>query len=316
MKKILNQLNFVLTPKRVSFTVLLLNISSIAFSIPFLIVQSYNILWDIFGFILLSTWFANLLLVHMSSRNINRKTKIGNIINLLSYFYLLFSILAMYIIIRANNQITATYSNNINDLGRWYGWIYTAIYGLLSLGVLVSVLNIKNLSMNQVKIQILTNRSKKILILKKLLKKLIALFCYISIATGILFAFIMILGSVIGLQPPEYYNDRMLYVIALNWVIGVIGMFIAIFGLAYAFVFLSAAILNLKVIDKRKNPKRYYSIGMTGVILAIIFMLPLCLTPYYVYTAEQNFTNAFGENWRKNIPKSIEEKYFLKTPFS
>ncbi|MFX1338677.1 MAG: hypothetical protein ACFFDK_08715, partial [Promethearchaeota archaeon] len=26
--------------------------------------------------------------------------------------------------------------------------------------------------------------------------------------------------------------------------------------------------------------------------------------------------NAFGENWRKNIPKSIEEKYFLKTPFS
>ena len=316
LRKILNKLDLIFTTKRVSIALFLLNILSIGFSISFLIVQTYNIFWDIFGILLLITWFGNLLLIYLNSNNINRETKIGNLINLLGYFYLIFSICAIYMIIRGNMLITSTYSNNIKDTWRNYGMIYFGIFGLLSFGFIVSVLNIKNLNQKEVIAQRSFSKAKQHHILKKALKKLIKIFSYIAFTVGIYFALITLIGSVLGLQPPEIYNDQMLYAVRFGYLNGVAGMFVALYALAYAFIFLSVTILLLKVTNRKINPKRYYSIGTIGFILTIIFMLPLCLTPYAVYSAEQNFAAAFGEDWRKDIPKDIEKKYFLQSPFS
>jgi predicted esterase len=316
MRKILNKLNLILTTKRVSIALFLLNILSIAFSISFLIVQTYNTIWDIFGIILLITWFGNLLLVYLNSKYINRKTEFGNLINLLGYFYLIFSIFAMYMIIRGNMLITSTYSNNIKDIGRYYGMIYVGIFGLLSFGFILTILNIKNLNGREVITQRTFRRRNHHPILKKNLKKLISFFSYFAFILGIYFALITLLGSFLGLQAPETYNDQMLYAVRFGYLNGVVGMFVALYALAYAFIFLSITILLLKIINRKINPKRYYSIGMIGFILTIIFMLPLCLTPYAVYSAEQNFAQAFGNDWRKDIPNDIEKKYFLQSPFS
>ena len=101
-----------------------------------------------------------------------------------------------------------------------------------------------------------------------------------------------------------------------NYVSGAVGIVLGQFSAFYAFMMLSTTIILLKLKDKKANPRGYYAVALIGVIITGIFLLPLSLSPSTALVAEQNCSEAFGADWYEDIPDKIEEKYFLKTPFS
>ena len=136
MKEILTKFNAILTTKRVSFSLIILNIISIIFGVFYITVGGYNILWDILGVILIITLLGNYVLVYLNSLRVNRSESKGNILNLLCYCYLIFSILAMFWIIYGNFTITMTYSND-SILG--YRYIYAGYFGNLIFALIIAI---------------------------------------------------------------------------------------------------------------------------------------------------------------------------------
>ncbi|MGV9198888.1 MAG: alpha/beta hydrolase, partial [Promethearchaeia archaeon] len=130
-----------------------------------------------------------------------------------------------------------------------------------------------------------------------------------------IFACVNILfGSFIGNTPPEAIENRTMFLIrTFN---GIAGIFMAPMGITWAFVTLSTTALYLKNINRYEHPKRFKTIGIMGLVMTGIFLTPLSLVPYDVYSAEKNFAEAFGEDWRDSIPNDIEQDHFLKTHYT
>ncbi|MFX0137982.1 MAG: alpha/beta hydrolase [Candidatus Hodarchaeota archaeon] len=82
------------------------------------------------------------------------------------------------------------------------------------------------------------------------------------------------------------------------------------------FIFLATTILFLKLINKERRRKIYYSVAVTGLSLTIIMSLPLVATPKSISNAESEFIAAYGENWEDQIPNEVKNNYFLTSPFA
>jgi acetyl esterase/lipase len=64
----------------------------------------------------------------------------------------------------------------------------------------------------------------------------------------------------------------------------------------------------------KKNISRKI-IAIYGLILVFINALPLLMTPASIINAENEFSDAYGPNWRNNIPADVES-YFLSSQFN
>ncbi|MHA1132377.1 MAG: carboxylesterase family protein [Candidatus Helarchaeota archaeon] len=284
-----------LNVKNVSYSAIILNLASIILGLIYLItISNYTIIWDVFGIIYLITLFTNFVLVYIDSRQLNKTTKIGNQISLLGYFYLALTIVANLLIFLGNFLYSATYSPELNaNLGNFL-LIYGSFFGLLVFGFLIAYLNIKNLHNS-----IWDSTARKISSRKMGIIKIILMgICYIGLIVGIYFAAITLFGANLG------------------HISGSIGIFVSQFDLFFVFITLSFTILLLKLKDWRHSTRSYYGVMVVGLVLTSIFMAPLCATPFAVASADRNFTEAFGNNWRDDIPSVIETQYFLQTQFS
>lgn len=77
----------------------LLNILTTCFAIAYYIIPSYNILFDVFGFILLLAFFLNIALIWTVDNKLIKNTVIGKKLNRMDYYYALFFIIGILLMI-------------------------------------------------------------------------------------------------------------------------------------------------------------------------------------------------------------------------
>jgi len=295
VKDILKKINRQLTIKNVSSAAILLNLASIVLGIIYLAIQIYSIMWDIFGVILFITLFGNLLLVYLNTIKLNKNTELGNRLNILCYIYLIFIIIAMLLMPASNFLISVTYSNAVIDNIGTYGMVIFFYFGVMLLGMFISLVDFKNLDNRELwdlETKGVLTPSKKILLIKKILKIILGLISILTLLLGIFLAYsLLTAGWVLGMVLPE-------------------------FAFALSFIILSTTIILLKMINRKKKVKIHYGIAIIGLVVSGILLVPLFLTSYSIYSAEASFTETFGDDWRSEIDPDVEEKYFMKTHFS
>lgn len=79
---------------------------------------------------------------------------------------------------------------------------------------------------------------------------------------------------------------------------------------------IAVTILLMKLLASRriKHPKQYYAIIIIGLTISGLNSMSLLATPYTIINADLEFRDAFGLNWRNNIPSNIKN-YFLQWPY-
>ncbi len=290
MITISKKIDSLLTVQKVAMVALLSNLASIAFGVAFIAYQEYNALWDVFGVVLLFTIYWDLLEAFYLGAKINKNKGLGRKLNFLCYIFLATMVLAMIGIMLGNLLISARYSNqNLVLYAIVYGWYF----GILAFGAIISLIALKLKSNGSIwgingTPAVAKSRSEKIV--KKVLKIFTLLMLLISAYLGATIAF----GS---------YFDILFVPAALA----------GQFGVFFSFIFLSNALIFLKLRGKSRKPQRYYAFALIGIIASTLLIFPLLASPYTYYAAEANFKEAFGPY---EIDDEIEAKYFLKTPFT
>lgn len=331
MNDFLKKINNIFNIKNVSRASIVLNLACMILGIIYLAVETYNIVWDIFGAILMITLFGNGLLIYLTSIKINRTTKLGNRINLLCYFYAFFMILAMLFLLLGNLLIQISYTNDIfSNIGR-YAILFIGYFGILGFGMFIAYLDFKNLDNREIwdlQSKGSISQSETTLKTKKMLKTLLRIFCIWFLANGVLFVFIVFLGAPLGLGPYTQSDYTMDFTSGtfsitadmigpgLGGFTGLIGCVIAEYAVFFSLMILGTTILYLKLVNKQRKPKIYYAIAIIGVTTSGLLLAPLITTPYHIIAAEQSFAAAFGDDWRNNIDSAIEQQYFLQSYFS
>lgn len=277
--------------KKVSFASIISNSVSIALGVAFIAYKEYTVLWDIFGGILIFTLYWNIFQAFYIGNKLNKNEGLGRRLYLLSYVYLTAMILAMIGIMLGNLLISARYSNNNLGLNIF---VYFCYFGILSFGISISLIALKNKNNNLIwsvdkgsKPTNLRQKSKAEIVIKKILKRFSVLMFLIGFYLGITVAF-------------GVYFDILFIPTMLS----------GQFGIFFSVIFLSNAIIMLKLLGKEHKPRRYYRFALIAIILSALFILPLLSTPATYYAADANFSQAFGNDWREKIPSEIEEKYF------
>jgi len=323
MRESLKKLDEIFSIKNVSKASLILNLTSIVVGIIYLAIPMVNIWWNIFGIVILITFFGNILLVYLNSVKLNTTTKLGHRLNIVGYFYLIFIIFAMGFIGAGNFFIMSSYSSVQADLRRSYWWIYAGYFGVLLIGLVLAFLDFKNLDNREVwDLSSIGDReqSKGGLIIKKILRGLLGLICVLTLLLGSFFVLITLFSSVLGVSDPSAMNALDLTNLDAETIfrgaVGVIGMVVTQAGIFFCFTFLATTVLLLKVKNRKKSPKTYYATALIGLTISGVMIVPLCLTPQFVISAEISFAEAFGADWRDKIDPEIERNYFMSTQFS
>lgn len=299
MKNTLRKVNNTFSIKKVSLTLIILNLACVIFGILYLVIPIYTLIWEIFGIILFITLFGNILLMYLNTIRLNKTSKLGNRLNLASYIYLVFIIFGMLVIPISNFLISIIYSSSIIGNIGIYGLVFFFYFGILIFGGSMAFINYKNIANRGLwDLEIKGNviQTKNTLLIKKILKMILGFFSILTLVLGVIFSFSLLFSK---------------------WMLGwILGIFIPQFAFAFSFLFLATTIIILKMTDRMKKQKLYYGIALTGIIVSIIHLIPLLLTPYSIFTAEVSFTEAFGANWRSNIDPSVEAKYFKTSHFT
>lgn len=132
---------------------------------------------------------------------------------------------------------------------------------------------------------------------RRVLKKILRVLCTATFITGIYFSYVLFTG---GLD---------MYSMLLSVFLPQITIFLIM-------IFLATTILFLKLIDKDRRRKLYYTVGIIGLSLTVIMSLPIITTPISILHAEAEFDTAFGNNWESQIPEEVKNNYFLSSPFA
>ncbi len=217
---------------------------------------------------------------------------------MISYIFLLVIILAMLGTWLGNFLISVTYINE-NTLGL-YVLVISSYMGVLSYGAIYAFIHIKNIDNKDLWEKKATSSwspSTTSIKIKRIVKILLKIDCYLALFLAMLFAYATLMG---GIEP---------------MIAEIIGFFIPGWGVFLSFIFLSATLMLLKTKDRKKNPRSYYAIAIIGLTASGILMMPLVMTPINIYVGELNFQTAFGSDWKSKIDPAAEA-YFLKSPFS
>ncbi len=265
----------------------------------YLVFPSYSILWDVFGILLLMTFFGNLTLIFINSNKENGRSKFTTKMNLFSYVYLIYIILAIVCMMLGNLLVSVTYSNYLIDNLLAYTLIYLFYFGTLIIGIIYA--GVGNKTYNRIKLGTLDTFSKKrfttnYVKTKKVLTKIITVISRVTFIIGIIFGIVILVGS-----------------------FEVVTTFIAIvsgqFGAFFSIIFFANTILLLKLKHPLWDTKKFYRTALGGFIVSGLLISPLALSQYTINNIESNFSNTFGSDWRERIPSEVSN-FFLDTPFS
>ncbi|MHA1785482.1 MAG: alpha/beta hydrolase [Candidatus Helarchaeota archaeon] len=296
--RIQEKLNDFLTIKRVSVISMALNLSTIIFGVIYLLIPIYTTFWDITGVFILLTLFTNFLLIFINSNKLNKSTKLGNRLNFISYIFLLVMIFVMIAMLLGNFLISVTYLNaatiGIQAL------VILGYVGIFAFGAIYAFIHLKtidNLELWGKETTGTWSPSNISIKIKRILKILLKIDCYLALFLGLLFSYATLMG---GIEP---------------MIAEIVNFFVPSFGLFLSFIFLSATLLLLKMKDRKQNPRGYIAVAIIGLTISGILLMPLILTPATVYYGEMNFQMAFGADWKTRI-NAADEAHFLATPFS
>ena len=285
--------------KFASYSSVILNSICIVLGIAYISNPNYSILWDVFGVILLISIFENLLLIFIYSNKNNEKNKFRTKMNLFSYIYLIFIILAMVCMMLGNLLMSVTYSNQLIDNLGAYTLIYFFYFGVLTIGISYAVFGIKtykNLTLVPQTQDFERRSSRRFLKIKKILKKVTIIISRTTFIIGIIFGIVSIFGS-------------------FEVVTTIIAIISGQFGIFFSIIFLANTILLLKLKHRNWKSKKFYRTTTIGILVSGLLLVPLFLTQQTINDIERNFSGTFGPNWREKIPPEVN-KYFLETPFS
>ncbi len=301
---------------------IILNIISAGLGILYLARLALPLLWDVFGILLLVTFFLNLLVLYLLDKIIDKTTVIGKRLNWWSFGVLILIIFAMYAIVGANFLISVTYSNALGAIGGYYLVIYCSYFGLLAMGVGMGyatmnysrwekgVRNVRSGS---------DNASIKNSPFMRFVRTVLILTCILFLANGVYLCVVTLAGTQMGVQPGaelglrEGASTSEYITIVMQFLPGVIGLVAAPFGGFWVIIMLSIAILLLKLTRRRHSARLSRSIGILGLAISGILLLPVILIPSGAAGAEQSFTQAFGADWRTRISPAVEV-YFSPEP--
>ena len=294
---LLDALQRFFTIEKLSKSSLLLNVASIVMGVIYIIVGALGmdyivLLWDIFGILILITFLENLSLVFINNTTLNKGSKSGKRFNRVLNGYLIFYIIAIGLMYQGNWTLMTMYSNQLRDTFRSLLYIYVGYFGILGYGTVISYYNVKNLNREELWDSSTSHGADHSISLR-----IFKFFLYLTLFLGLYFSYIIIFG---------YYLEITAFIA---------GMIVPELALFLMLVFLSAAILLLKLQDKEVHPKRYKAIALMAIIISGAHLLPLFSTPYMVYGAEVNFADAFGDGWHPKIDTDLEERYFMRSPF-
>ncbi|MFX1380006.1 MAG: hypothetical protein ACFFA4_13025 [Promethearchaeota archaeon] len=281
------------------FSSVILNTVCIILGLFYLLNPSYLILWDVFGILLLMTFFGNLILIFINSNKEDGRYKFCCKMNSFSYLYLIFIILAIVCMILGNLLISVTYSNKIVDNLLAYFLITFFYFGTLIIGIIYALIGIKTYKI--VKLRSETKPYEKEFSLrfirtKKISKKVITIISRGTFIIGIIFGIVTLFGS---------------FEIVTTFIAIVSGQF----GLFFSLIFFANTILLLKLKHNRWNSRKFYRTALGGFLVSGLLLAPLALTQYTTNNIERNFSSTFGSDWREKIPLEVNN-YFLETPFS
>ncbi len=128
----------------------IVNITSAALGVGYFIFPIFNPLWEIFGIIMLSSWFINFGLVYLNNLYIDKTNEIGKKINRFGYIFLIFISWAM-IFMEANTiTLSISYEMDFNTLLFSYSCLFISFFGMHAFGIIYSYLDVKNLTNREV----------------------------------------------------------------------------------------------------------------------------------------------------------------------
>ncbi|MFX0021955.1 MAG: hypothetical protein ACFE9S_06485 [Candidatus Hermodarchaeota archaeon] len=298
MKSEHNQLR-VPTIKIASYSSITLNSVCLILGIFYLLFPFYSIMWDIYGIILLMTFFGNLTLIFVNSNKENGRCKYTAKMNLFSYIYLIYIILAIVCMMLGNLLISVTYSNNIIDNLLAYTLIHLTYFGTLIIGIIYAVFGYK--TYNSIKSGINNNYSEKRFMpkfvkTKKILTKIVTVISRVTFIIGIIFGIVILFGS---------------FEIVTTFMAIVTGQF----GAFFSIILFANTVLLVKLKHPQWNTKKFYRTALSGFLISGLLISPLALTQYTIKSIESNFSSTFGSDWRERIPSEVSN-YFLEIPFS
>ncbi|GEK91215.1 alpha/beta hydrolase [Alkalibacterium kapii] len=127
------------------------------------------------------------------------------------------------------------------------------------------------------------------------------------IALLLLLSFLMLVGGLLAL------------IMLTNIPVSLIEAGLSPYSLFYSLIFLSISGMSLNLINVKKHSIITYSLGAFGVVLYILFALPFLSIPSMLNEAEENYTEAFGNEWKsfddnitefRDVPVSIPAFFF------
>ncbi|MCZ0703052.1 acetyl esterase/lipase [Natronobacillus azotifigens] len=83
----------------------------------------------------------------------------------------------------------------------------------------------------------------------------------------------------------------------------------------YALFFSIATLAITALLMKKKRTMFSVFLAVVGIMIAVIFSVPVVATLFSINEAEQEFAETFGESWEENI-SDVDHSYFLPTIFS
>lgn len=109
------------------------------------------------------------------------------------------------------------------------------------------------------------------------------------------------------------------YVLVTRTSSGLAEVAVSQYSLFYSLIFLNCAALLVKITESKGGSFLKYPVSAVGIALFIIFALPFFSVPSQLINAEDNFTEAFGDEWEtfgdnvssfRNTPVSIPAYFF------
>ena len=275
---------------------LLLCAGILYYLMPSIIISSKVIDYGYFISIILS-----MILAFDAGRLVNKNTESGNRMNLIYYGYYIFVMFATMISLTGNFLLSVSYETAfLANIGYyliiWVGYFGTIIFGMV---VGYSVIyhadwsglwkvNRQNQSWSGVSDS--GRRAKSILI------HIVRIMAIIPLIILIFFTIVL-------------FNGKSTYI--FGW----IGVAVSQFAPYYTILGLSAMFILIKSINRANRKKLFYGVMIIGFVTSVLMITPLMLMPSAVKDAENNFADAFGDDWRESIDTKTEE-WFLNDHYS
>ncbi|MHA1112197.1 MAG: alpha/beta hydrolase [Promethearchaeota archaeon] len=276
------------------YITLTLNLVSIVFGIFYYIFRFYDYVSNVFGFILFTTYMFNFILTLGYDRIETIPKKTRRILRIFSVVYLVYSIFAVLMMLGGNLLVQITYGPSFSD--NIVGLLLNmgGFFGMLIFGTVFS--SIATARVNEVS-RGATEPVAERTIGQKIGAIIGQVLCFLLLILGILTSYVVLTGKL-----PRFL-----------WFLYIIVYFIPECALYFGILFLTATILALRLIPKKKKIY-FYAVMVIGLSISTIHVIPSAMTSVEVVIANNRYTDAFGPSWQ-SIP-AVDEKYMTRSPYS